>query len=427
MANIQNIELCKGVSLRMLGTDKFKTNLISVYIRLPLCRDTVTRAALIPSVLKRGTEKYPSMTQLSKRLEELYGATLSSGITKRGDIELIKFSVHYVADSFISGSIMPEIVDVLKEYVLCPKTADGGFDPEFVAQEKENLKSFIQGLVNDKKEYARVRANEVMFEGDPYGVFKYGYVEDLDGIDEKNLYSFYNELIDNCEIDIFASGSFDKDKMESELREAFKSLNDRKTETIETALATIEDGISVKNVVEEMPVSQSKLCMGFNCGISPKSDEYSAFLLFSCIYGGSPFSKLFNNVREKLSLAYYVFSKVNMHKGCMKISSGIEASKFDAAYDEIMAQLDKMKKGEFSDEEIASAKKYIETGMGSTKDSLHATEDFYMNRVILGSSESIDDVLVRINNVKRDEIIKVANTVQLDTIYLLKGTGGNEI
>ncbi len=427
MSDIQNIELGKGISLRMFNTDKFKTNLISVYIRLPLCRDTVTRAALIPSVLKRGTEKYPSMTQLSKRLEELYGATLSSGITKRGDMELIKFSVHYVADSFISGSIMPEVVDVIKQYVLCPKTVNGAFDPEFVAQEKENLKSFIQGLVNDKKEYARVRANEVMFEGDPYGIFEYGYVEDLDGIDEKNLYSFYKELINNCEIDIFTSGSFEAEKMERELKEAFSVLGDRKAEAIETKLAEVEENISVKEVIEEMPVSQSKLCMGFNCGISPKSDEYSAFLLFSCIYGGSPFSKLFNNVRERLSLAYYVFSAVDMHKASMKISSGIEASKFDAAYDEIMAQLDKMKKGEFSDEEIISAKKYIETGMGSTKDSLHATEDFYMNRVILGSDESIDDVLARINNVKRDDIINVANTVQLDTIYLLKGAIGNEI
>ena len=194
MRSVQSVELAKGVNLRMYKTNKFKTNRISFYLRLPLCRETVTRAALIPRVLKRGTEKYPTMTQLSKRLEELYGASLSGGICKRGDLELLRFSVHYVADDFINESIMSEIIDVLKEYVLCPKLEGGCFDGEYVRQEKENAKSFILGLVNDKKEYARVRGTEVMFEDDPYGIFEYGYVEDLEEIDEKNLYSFYKEL-----------------------------------------------------------------------------------------------------------------------------------------------------------------------------------------------------------------------------------------
>lgn len=427
MKSVQSVELARGVNLRMFNTNKFKTNRISFYLKLPLCRETVTRAALIPRILKRGTEKYPTMTLLSKRLEELYGASLSGGVCKRGDLELLRFSVHYVADDFINGSIMSEIIDVLKEYVLCPKLEGGCFDSEYVRQEKENAKSFILGLVNDKKEYARVRGNEVMFEGDPYGIFEYGYVEDLDEINGENLYSFYKELLNCCEIDIFASGSFEGETMQAKLKEAFICLGDRDIKPHKTMLAEIEEDINVKNITEEMPVAQSKLFMGFNCGIEPLSEEYSSFLLFSCIYGGSPFSKLFNNVRERLSLAYYVFSAIDMHKGCMKISSGIEASKFDAAYDEIMAQLEKMCNGEFSDDEIESAKKYIETSMGSTKDSLNATEDFYMNRFIVGIDESIDDAMEKIRSVKRDDIIKVANRLQLDTIYLLKGVGANEV
>ncbi len=427
MKEIKSFELAKGVNLRVFNTDKFKTNLISVYIRLPLCRETVTKAALLPRVLKRGTEKYPTMTLLSKKLQELYGATLSNGISKRGDVEMLKFSIGFVSDSFINGSIISDVVDVMREFVLCPKLEDGHFDVEYVKQEKENAKNFILGLVNDKKEYARVRCNEIMFEDDPYGIFEYGYVEDLEKINAENLYLFYRDLLESCEIDIFAGGSFDIEEMKMELMAAFGELKERNSKRVETKLAAIEKDIKVKNIVEEMPVTQSKLCMGFNCGIAPNSEEYYSFMLFSCIYGGSPFSKLFNNVREKLSLAYYVFSAVDMHKGYLKISSGIEAEKYDAAYDEIMLQLNKMKNGEFSDDEIASAKKYIDTAMGSTKDSLSAIEDFYINRVILESDESVDEFMDKINEVSREEIVRVANKIQLDTIYLLKGVGTNEV
>ena len=225
----------------------------------------------------------------------------------------------------------------------------------------------------------------------------------------------------------FASGSFESEAMQRDIKKAFGCLGERTLKAHKTSLAKIEENIKVKNTTEEMSVAQSKLFMGFNCGIEPLSEEYSSFLLFSCIYGGSPFSKLFNNVREKLSLAYYVFSAIDMHKGYMKISSGIESGKFDAAYSEIMAQLDKMCNGEFSDDEIESAKKYIETGMGSTKDSLNATEDFYMNRIIVGIDESIDDALEKVKKVKRDDIIKVAKRLQLDTVYLLKGVGVSEV
>ncbi len=428
MKSIDSCKLAEGVNLRVLKTDKFKTNLLSVYIHLPLERETVTKAALLPRVLKRGTEKYPTLTELSKRTEELYGASVASAVVKKGDMELLRFSVQFVSDNFISESIIGDIVDLLKQFVFNPRTEDGGFNKTYVEQEKENAKSFIQGLINDKKEYAQVKCNEAMFEGDPYGIFEYGYVEDLQNIDEKNLYEFYRELIKNSAIDIFASGSFDTDKMVETVKNVFGDcIGDRRVTARKTRIAAIEDNIEIKRVTEPMPVSQSKLCIGFNCGVEPTSEEYYDLMLFTCIYGGSPFSKLFNNVREKLSLAYYVFSATDRQKGCMKISSGIEADKLEAAYDEIMVQLDKMKKGEFTEDEIVSAKKYLATGMNSVKDSLAATENFYMSQIVLGCDETVDETLERVNKVSREGIVKVANKIQEDTIYFLKGAISNEI
>lgn len=428
MNSLNSYELAHSVNLRVLKTDKFKTNLISMYIHLPLERETVTKAALLPRVLKRGTEKYPTLTEVSKRSEELYGATLGATVVKKGDTELLRFSVQFVSDNFISGNITEEIVDLLKQFVLNPKTENGGFDKAYVEQEKENAKSFILGLINDKKEYAQVKCNEIMFEGDPYGIFEYGYVEDLENINERNLYEFYLDLIKNSAIDIFVSGSFDTDEMVKIVKNAFGTcLNDREAVVCKTKIAAIEENIEIKKVVEPMPVTQSKLCMGFNCGVEPTSEDYYSLMLFTCIYGGSPFSKLFNNVREKLSLAYYVFSATDRQKGCMKISSGIEADKFDAAYNEIKAQLEKMKNGDFTDDEIISAKKYLATAMNSVKDSLAATENFYMSQIVLGCSETVDETLARINAVTRERVIDIANRVQEDTVYFLKGAMGNEV
>ncbi len=424
----EKIEISKGVSLRFLETDKFKTNVMSVYFRLPLNRKTVTKVALLPRVLKRGSEKYPTMSALSKRAQELYGATLSADNGKRGDTMLLRVSVQFVSDSFISESIIGDVCELLKEFVLCPVTKDGSFDKSFVQQEKENTKNYIAGLINDKKEYAAVRCNEIMFKDDPYGIISHGYIEDLDEIDEKNLYEFYKEMIKNAGIDIYVSGSFDKTIVINEIEKNFKAaFGDRAAVQSKTLLASIEENIEVKNVVEEMPVSQSKLAMGFNCGIDPRSDESYALALCSCLYGGSAISKLFNNVREKLSLAYYVFSAVDRHKGCMKVNAGIEASKYDEAYNEIMLQLDMMKKGEFTDEEIDFAKKTFKNSAGSIKDSLAATEDFYMGRALLGIEESVDEYLEKINKVTREDIIAAAGKIQLDTIYFLKGVQGNEI
>lgn len=428
MNSLNSREIVPGVNLRVLKTDKFKTNLLSLYIHLPLERETVTKAALLPRVLKRGTEKYPTLTHLAKRSEELYGASLGANVVKKGDMELLRFSVQFVSDDFINGNITEDVVDLLKQFVLYPKTENGGFDKTFVEQEKENAKSFILGLVNDKKEYAQVKCNEIMFAGDPYGIFEYGYVEDLSGINEKNLYEFYVELIKNSAIDIFVSGSFDEEKMFETIRNAFDGcLSGRDAKTYTTKTADIEKDIEIKRVTEPMQVSQSKLCMGFNCGVEPTSEEYYALMLFTCIYGGSPFSKLFNNVREKLSLAYYVFSAIDRQKGFMKISSGIEADKFEAAYAEIHVQLDKMKQGDFTDDEIISAKKYLATGMNSIKDSLAATENFYMSQLVLGCCETVDETLENINAVTREGVIEIANRVQEDTIYFLKGVMNDEV
>lgn len=409
-----------GVSLHWTKAEKFKTNILSLYINIPYTKENATLASLLPMVLRRGSVRYPSISDVARRLEELFGAVFYSGLRKKGDHAFIYFSLEFISDKFINESIQKEAFEFLKEIVFFPVTTDNAFNKEFVEAEKINLKDEIKGLINDKKAYAEQRIKEITFPDSAYSIPSDGFLEDVDIINEKNLFDFYKKILNECSIDIFYSGSFSED-------EALKNLSDtilphltpRESFVSKTALAEKQNQ-EIINTTENMDITQSKLCIMFTTNTKPFSKEYYALSVFNCIFGGSPFSKLFNNVREKLSLAYYVFSRLERTKGTMVISSGIEGDKLDAAYNEIMLWLDKMKNGDFSDEEIISAKKYLETNLNSSKDSLRATEDHLLTCISEGvPMEEIDTLKDGIKKVTREEIINCAKKLELCSVYLL--------
>ena len=422
---MQTKEICQGVNLRVLKDTKFKTNTLSLYFHIPLQRETVTYAALLPSVLKRGSEKYPRLSDMARRLADLYSASCSAGVRMKGDGEVLYFTMEYIADRYIGENLTGQVLEFLQEFIFAPRVQDGGFLPEYVESEKDNLRQAILGLINDKKAYADAKCREAMFGTDGYGMFEAGYVEDLDHITPQNLYAFYQNVLKDARVDIFMGGSVTEDAI-SQVETAFgKKLEVRQGQYIKTQPAKAQRK-EPQVIMEEMQASQSKLSMGLCCGVEPTSQEYYALMLGSCIFGGSPFSKLFNNVREKLSLAYYAGARTDRMKSVMMISSGIETRNYQAAYDEIMLQLKKMKDGEIADSEILAAKKYLETGLHSMEDSLRAMEDYYVSQAILGQEQSIAELLGCLQKVTLDEIVSVMQKVELDTVYFLKGNGGGE-
>ncbi len=418
---MQTKVVCDGVTLRILEDTKFKTNTMSLFFHIPLKRETVTKAALLPSVLKRGSQKYPKLSDMAQRLAELYSASCSAGVRMKGDGEVLYFTMEYIADAYIGENLTQQILDFLQEFVFAPRIENGGFLPEYVKSEKDNLRQSIQGLINDKKEYAEVKGREAMFDGQGYGMFEAGYVEDLEDITPQNLYTFYQDLLCHAKVDIFLGGTIDE-KMRTMVEQTLaKRLMPRQGEYVKTTPAVSQRN-TVQKVVEEMQAAQSKLAMGFCCGIQPTTPEYYALMLGSCIFGGSPFSKLFQHVREKLSLAYYAAARTDRLKSVMMVSSGIETKNYQAAYDEIMAQLRKMQQGEIADEEVDAAKKYMTTGLHSMKDSLRAMEDYYLSQGILGQEQNLEDLLKCLQGVTKEQIAQVMQKVTLDTVYFLKGT-----
>lgn len=422
---MRNKQICQGVDLRILENTKFKTNTLSLFFHLPLKRETVTMAALLPSVLKRGSEKYPKLSDMARHLADLYSASCGAGVRMKGDGEVLYFTMEYIADQFIGENLTRQVLEFIKEFVFFPKVENQGFVPEYVESEKENLKESILGLINDKKEYVDAKCREAMFGGAGYGMFEAGYVEDLEQITPQSLYAFYRELLENAKVDVFLGGTVTEETEELVETILGSVLSPREGGYTKTVPA-VSKRSEVQYVVEEMQASQSKLAMGLCCGVEPTEKEYYALMVGSCIFGGSPFSKLFNNVREKLSLAYYAAARTDRLKSVMMISSGIQTENYQAAYDEILVQLNKMKQGEIEDAELMAAKKYLENGLRSMEDSRLAKEDYYLSQIIMGQEQSPEALISCIGAVTKEEIVAVMQKVTLDTVYFLKGVGGGE-
>ena len=419
--------LAENFNFYSLPSSKFKTNLLSVYIHVPVERETITRLALIPAVLERGCEKYPTLAELCKATDELFGASYDFGVRRKGDGAVLHFSMEFVRSQYVGEDITRDVMELLRQVIFAPKIENGGFLPDYVAQEKENLARFIEGIINDKREYASHRRNEIMFAGEPYGIPEHGFVADLPQIDGKNLYDTYKDIVDNSQIDVFFSGNFDESVVAEQFKSVFASeIAPRVNSAAKTEIAKPKNA-EPKFVTEDMDINQSKLNMGFTCECCPTVREYFPLMIFNAIFGGGPFSKLFLNVRERLSLCYYIGSRVDRLKGIMAVSAGIAPDKYEQTKDEIMFHLSEMQNGNFGDDEIDAAKKYIVNGLESMKDSLFVMEDYTLSQSIIAQDLTIDEFIENVNQVTEDEIVTAAGKIKLDTIFLLNGKvdGGN--
>lgn len=413
----ERIRLGEGIYLNIINEDKFKSNLLSYYFVRPLTRLDVTKNTLLPLVLKRASKNYPKTIDLERKLEELYGANFSIGINKRGDKHIIRFTMEWAKSNYVGEKYDDEIIQILKEIIFDPVLEDGFFLKKYVEQEKENLKRQIENKINDKASYAVERCIEVMCKNERYGNYPIGYVEDLGEINEHNLYEHYLEFIKTSPIEIFFVGQVD-DNIISYLRNTYDIERDELVNIPEDAL--IESVQTKSIVIEELDVNQGKLAVGYRAGIHHNDSLYNPLLLASHILGGGPDSKLFKVVREKESLAYYISSSIYKHKSIMLINSGIEFDDFDKTVDLISEQLDELKDGKFTDDDISKSIKSIKTNTESIKDSIFLISEFFFSQLISDDNRNLEQVLSDFENVKRDKIIEAANKIKIDTIYFMR-------
>ena len=418
----KQIEIKKGIKLHTIKTEKFKTNLIAIMLTTKLDRENVTKNALIPAVLRRGTKNLTTQEEINKKLEEMYGASLDCGLDKTGDNQVLKFYIETVNDEFLPQEVenmLKTSLEKIFEFVFNPYLENGCFKKEYVEQEKENIKQIIDGKIDNKARYSLDRCIEEMYKDKPYGLYKYGYVEDMKNINEKNLYEYYQQLINECKIDIFVSGIIDEET-ENIIKnnENIIKLKDREPQYNEPEI--IAKRTEKENDVQEsMDVTQGKLIIGMDLDIDNDNSRFDV-MIYNSIFGGSANSKLFQNVREKASLAYTASSSYYRFKNNIFINCGIEIKNYEKALEIIKQQIEDMKKGDFTDEEVENAKKGIIASIKTIDDEQDTEITYFFSQELSKSKCNIEQYMQRISEVTKDKVVDVANKVSINTVYFLK-------
>jgi len=427
---VSKIASFDGIDIYSIKTDKFKTSSVSIFFHTNLDRERATKNAMIPAVLRRGCRRFPTFQEIALHLEELYGATFDCGVTKMGERHIIQFYIEFVSEMFTEegSNQFDKAFDLLYEIITQPVLENEVFKDEYVKQEKDNLKRLIESRVNDKMLYAVEKCLEEVCKDEPYGIYDYGFVSDLKDINAKNLYEQYIAMLETYPVQVYIAGSA-SDKSVERAIEKLKKLRPKTDGTFGDLADKKLFGPSpesfnksvnkVRNVVERFSVNQGKLSLGFRTNIRPDSKEYYALLVYNGILGGGVHSKLFQNVREKASLAYYAFSRLEKFKGLMVVSSGIEIANKDKALEIILQQIDEIKAGNITDYEFESTIKTIETSVKSLKDNQLQIVTHYLGQAIANTSDTFDDLISKTSRVTKQEVIDVAKKIQLDTIYFL--------
>ena len=426
----KKINIKNGITLHSIDTDKFKTNLVSIFLSINLTRENVTKNAVLSSILRRGTANFKTQEEISKKLEDMYGAEFNSGLDKIGNNHVLKLYLESLNDSFLplkDENMLKQTIEMLTEIAFSPLIENEGFKEEYVKQEKENIKQIIEAKKDNKAKYAMFRCIEEMYKDDPAGLYKFGYVEDLRSINAKNLYDYYKKLISECKIDIFVSGNLENIDVKEIIinNENIQKLNERDAKFSNSNIEKREP-VSKENTVQEtLDVIQGKLVMGYDLILDDKlieneNTKYEA-MLYNAILGGSANSKLFQNVREKASLCYSVSSTYMKHKSNVIINAGIEIKNFEKAVKIIKEQIENMKKGDFTEEEIENIKKGIISSITSMDDEQDTLIIYYLGQELSGTNVDLEQYKEKIKNVTKGQIENIAKTVKLNTIYFLKG------
>ncbi len=416
-------ELKKGIKFHTINTDKFKTNLIAVFLTTKLTRENVTKNTMISALLRRGTKNMPSQEEISKQMEEMYGASFDCGLDKTGDNQVLKFYIETVNDSFLpqkNENMLKQSIEKILDIVFNPYLENESFKPEYVEQEKNNIKQKIEGKIDNKARYSMDRCIEEMYKNKPFGLYKFGYVEDLNNLDGKNLYSYYLELINSCKIDIFVSGNIDDNICDIvDKNENIEKLKDREPDYIIPKELNKQLPEKENIVTESMEVTQGKLILGLDLSIENEDLKYDA-LIYNSILGGSANSKMFQNVREKAHLAYVASSSYSKYKSNIFINCGIEISNYEKALELIKQQIQDMVNGDFTEEDIENAKKGILSAIKTIDDEQDTGITYYFGQELSQTDISIEEYENRIKKVSKENVIKIAKNVAINTIYFLK-------
>lgn len=428
MTQVAHKQILPGVRLTAVHTNKFKSSYFGITLLTALDREYAAENALIPWVLRRGSQSHPDMQALAAALDQLYGGVIEPVVTKKGETQCVGFAASFLDDAYaLNGEpILEPAARLLGELLLRPCMENGMFKAEYVESERANLMDRIRAQMNDKRQYSMHRLAQEMCCDEAFGVDKLGDEEHARAITPASLWQRYQTLLSTARVELYYCGSARVERVEQALRNAFAALpvNDRREEPDCQVRTNVARDLP-RNVEDRLDVTQGKLAMGFRTGGNCVWDEeYPALMLLNAVFGGTSMSKLFMNVREKLSLCYFASSMLEKFKGLMLVSSGIEFEKYQQARDEILAQLEACRRGEISADELEGARRIVVTALQTTLDSQSRMADYWLGQAVAGLEEGPEELARRVEQVCVEQVTQVAQRLQLDTIYFLNGKEG---
>lgn len=417
----ETIHEMKGYKLHIVKTEKYKTNTFVWKMKAPLSKEDVTHRALLPYVLQSNAKAYPTSTVLRSYLDELYGASLFVDLAKKGEYHVITFTMEVANEKFLSDPtpLLKKALDFLSEILMNPNVTNQAFDKDTVEKEKRTLKQRIQSVYDDKMKYSSNRLVEEMCKGEKYALHVHGDMASVDEITSESLFAYYEKAMAEDEIDLYVIGDISEEEVKAVVNEKLQ-LNARQPKLLENVI--LPSKRDVQEIQEVQDVKQGKLNIGFRTNVVYGDEDYFALQVMNGIYGGFAHSKLFINVREKASLAYYAASRLESHKGLMMVMSGIDHKNYEQAVTIIKEQLTAMKKGDFSDQELSQTKAVIRNQFLETLDTARGIVEVLYHNVVAHQNISLDEWLEEMDKTTKEDIIKVSEKIQLDTIYFLTGT-----
>ncbi|MDO3410642.1 pitrilysin family protein [Saccharibacillus sp. CPCC 101409] len=414
------------IRIHVLPTKRFKTFAVSLYAGAPLREETVTPIALTPFVLRRGSASYPETIQFRERLEELYGAGFGFDVYKRDDSQIVQFRMDTINDAFVGTdeSLLESSLAFLGETLTRPALESGVFKSKFVDAERDNVRKKLDAIINNKARYAGARCVEEMFAGESYRLNALGKREALEELNAAALHESYRKWLSEASLDLYVVGDTTLEEVRGIVSRSFDVAGPGHNPH-EYAKSAKNEGVGNPRIVKEaMDVAQGKLNIGFKTSIDYTDDRYAAALVYNGVLGGYPHSKLFQNVREKASLAYYASSQYEPHKAFGTIQSGIEIANYDRALDIIRVQLDAMKSGEITETELSQTKAMLGNDLRETRDSAFQMIQHDFGGRLSGRQRAVSELLEQVEHMTAEQVADAAATFRLDTIYFLTGKGG---
>ncbi|MDB5085712.1 MAG: hypothetical protein JWN30_2598 [Bacilli bacterium] len=409
-----------GIDLMVIPTDQFKITTIGVQFLVPLEEETHTANALLPYVMMRGSERFPTADAIQKELARLYGASLAFGVGKKGSVQLPSFTLKVVNEKFLGGNedVFGQSVSLLSDVLFHPHFTGGAFNAEEVNKEKEQHRKRIESLFDDKMAFAAERCLEEMGKGYRFSLSRQGTAPQLGAITGESLAHTYLNMQNHCPVQVMIVGNVDPDSVFSAWQNLLPAA--RSQTRIIPQLERFAAQGDVKQVVDKQDINQGKLNIGYQTSTTYEQEDYPALVVYNAILGGSATSKLFINVREKASLCYYVRSRLDGFSGLMYIQSGIEVENFDQAKQIIDQQLEAMRKGEISETEMHFAKQSLLNQYRTANDSPDTVIDLEINSKLTGRGRTLDSLIEDVNQVTLEDVTNIAQRIKENTVYFLR-------